>query len=85
MAVILNNYAKYKELEYTSNTSLSSFDDYYIIRGGYAEPAMKWAVGNKVINGSTYYGKKLLNPSSYATRAEAAAMIMNFIKKYELL
>jgi len=85
LAVILNNYAKYKELEATSNTDLSGFSDYNLVKGGYAEPAMKWAVGNKVVNGSIYYEKKLLNPVNNATRAEAAAMIMNFIKQFELL
>ena len=83
-AVILNNYAKYKSLDVSSSIDLTNFADYYKVEGNYAEPALKWAAANKIISGAEKDGKRYLNPNNNATRAEASAMIMNFINKYAL-
>lgn len=47
----------------------------------YAEDAVKWAVANKIILGNnTKEGYKTIEPHSNATRAEAATMLMRYIK-----
>ncbi len=46
--------------------------------GGYALEALCWAIENGVING---YGDGRLGPQGLATRAQAAQMLMNFLKK----
>ena len=56
-----------------SNYGLTGYSDYSNV-SSYAVPAMKWAVKNKIINGTN--GK--LNPKGTATRAEAAAMLYNY-------
>ena len=83
-AVILYGYAQFKGLDISNTTSLTNFADYKVIKGNYSEPALKWAVANTIVNGSTKNGKKYLNPNNNATRAEAAAMIMNYIHHYGL-
>ncbi len=83
LAVILHNYAKYKNYDYSSSTSLNSFADYNAVNGSYAEPALKWAVKLGVISGKTINGKKYLAPTSNTTRAETAAIIVNYMKVLE--
>jgi uncharacterized repeat protein (TIGR02543 family) len=83
-AVILYGYAKFKGLDVSNITELTNFADYYKVKNNYAEPALQWAVANGVMSGSTKNGKKYLNPVNNATRAEAAAMIMNFLVHYGL-
>ncbi len=75
LAVILNNYCKYKKKYKATTANLSSFKDKNKI-SSYAKWGMNWAVGNKIINGSN--GN--LNPQGTATRAETAAMISNYCK-----
>lgn len=83
LAVVLRNYAAYKGFETDANIDLSSFVDYNKIKGGYAESALKWAVKNKVINGrGLTNGKRAIDPFSNTTRAEAAAMIINFLDEF---
>ena len=84
LAVILNNYAKHKGLPYTAEQDLSIFADYKLVKGGYAEPALKWAVKYGVMHGQDKKGKKYIAPISNTTRAEAAAMIVNFLNNDEL-
>ena len=45
--------------------------------GGYALDALRWAVEKEIINGS---GGGQLAPKGLATRAQAAQMLMNFLK-----
>lgn len=45
---------------------------------GWAKDALFWAVENHVINGK---GNGILDPGGYATRAEAAQMLKNFMEK----
>ena len=55
------------------DTNILSFDDALTVRG-YAVPAMQWACGVGLVQGS---GGKL-SPKATANRAQAAAMLMRF-------
>ena len=74
LAVILRNYAKYKNKNINVKGDVTKFRDSREI-SGYAYPAVQWAVGSKVITGNA---DKTLRPLGYATRAEAAAMIQKY-------
>ncbi len=85
LAVILNNYAKYKGYPYEENFDLSGFADYNAVKGGYAEPALKWAVKNHVMSGAGLpNGKRAIQPLNHTTRAQAAAMIVNFLDTFDM-
>ncbi len=75
LAVILNNYCRYKGKYKAIHADFTKFKDSDKI-SSYAKWGMNWAVGNKIINGSN--GN--LNPQGTATRAEAAAMLSNYCK-----
>lgn len=45
---------------------------------GYALNALRWAVGNGIINGK---GGGILDPRGQATRAQIAQMLMNYLRK----
>ena len=59
-----------------SSGSVTNFSDADTI-SGYAKNALRWAVENRIMSGS---GGKL-NPKGYATRAEVAQMLMNYLSK----
>jgi len=84
LAVILFNYAKYKELNTTDNETLNTFADYNKVKGSYAEPALSWAVYFNIISGKRIGDKRYLSPSDSASRAETAAMITNLINTFQL-
>ena len=78
MVTILYRYAQYKKSE------VSVREDTNILRdadaqsvSAYAIPAMQWAGGAGIVNGSN--GK--LNPQNNATRAEVATMLMRYCEK----
>ncbi len=48
---------------------------------GWAKKAMLWATQNNIICGSKENKKMYLNPQGNATRAEAATMMMKYLKK----
>ncbi|MBM6917471.1 S-layer homology domain-containing protein [Intestinimonas butyriciproducens] len=73
MAQILYNYAVYKGIDTSVQSDLSAFTD-GANTSEWAETAMKWAVGNGLLQG--YNGQ--LNPNGTATRAEVAQILMNF-------
>lgn len=73
MAVLLYNYAKFKGYDVTTSGDLTTFSDDEKV-SDWAEYAMKWAVGEKLINGSN----NALNPLGTASRAEVAQILMNF-------
>ena len=77
LAVILNQYCKYKGKYKAVKADYSQFTDSGKI-SEFAKWGMNWAVGSGIINGS----KGKLNPQGTATRAEAAAMLSNYCKKY---
>ena len=76
MAVILYNYAKFKGEDMTATADLTAFSDGAQV-SDWAEYAMKWAVGEKLINGSN----NALNPLGTASRAEVAQVLMNYFGK----
>ena len=73
LAVILNQYCKYKGKYKAVKADYSKFNDSNKI-SDFAIWGMNWAVGSGIINGS----KGNLNPQGTATRAEAAAMLSNY-------
>ena len=73
LAVILNQYCKYKGKYKKVKADYSKFNDSNKI-SDFAIWGMNWAVGSGIINGS----KGNLNPQGTATRAEAAAMLSNY-------
>ena len=77
-AAILYRYAQYKKYDVSvgEDTNILSYADAQSI-SAYAIPAMQWACGAGIVNGSN--GK--LNPQNNATRAEVAAMLMRYCEK----
>ncbi|MGI5970149.1 MAG: S-layer homology domain-containing protein [Oscillospiraceae bacterium] len=75
-AVMLYNMAVYLGLDVSESGSLAGFSDSLDL-SGWAEEAMKWAVGAGLFEGSD--GK--LNPGGNATRAELAKLLMYFISE----
>ena len=75
MALLLYNYVSYKGGDLTASADLSTFSDGDRV-SDWAEQAMKWAVGEGLINGSN----NSLNPLGTATRAEVAQLFMNLLK-----
>ena len=75
-AAILHRYANYKgyDVSVGEDTNILSFDDAQTI-SGYAVPAMQWACGAGLMQGSN---RKLL-PTAEATRAQVAAMLHRFL------
>jgi hypothetical protein len=75
MALIMYNYAKFagKSTSITGGTSITSFPDSSSV-SSWAYDAMKWAVANKIINGSNGY----LKPLDSALRSHVAQIIKNF-------
>ncbi len=47
---------------------------------GYALEALRWAVGNGILNG---YGDGRLGPQGQATRAQVAQMLKNYLESYQ--
>lgn len=60
-----------------AQTDLSGFADADQI-SGWALDAVRWAVGEGILNGSGQEGAKRLNPTGSASRAETAQMLMNY-------
>lgn len=75
LATILWRYAKLKgyDVSVGEETNILSYDDAFFI-SEYAIPAIQWACGAGVMQGS---GSNL-NPAGHATRAQAAAMLQRF-------
>lgn len=78
LAVILYRYAQYKKYDVSvgEDTNILSYADAQSV-SAYAIPAMQWAGGAGIVNGSN--GK--LNPQNNATRAEVATMLMRYCEK----
>lgn len=62
----------------TSGTRIDSFADADQV-SAFAEDAMRWAVEQGIING--FQPENLLRPTSHASRAEVAAMVLNWWDK----
>ena len=78
IAIMLHNYATYKGYDTTAQEELDGFVDGDQV-SSWAVPAMKWAVANGIISGTS---EGELKPHADASRAECAAMIMNFMEKF---
>ena len=73
-AQMLYNYAKYKGYDLTAEGDLSQFPDSGSV-ADWAEIAMSWANGNKLING---HDDGTIDAAGTATRAQAASILMRF-------
>lgn len=80
VAIILYNYAIYKDMDISAEASLDQYVDLDHV-ANYATTAMKWAVGAKIISGSQVDGSRYLKPEYGATRAECATMLYQFLSK----
>lgn len=74
LAAILYRYAQMKGYDVTEKADLTGYADSAAI-SGYAVEAMQWANANGIVNGMT---ATTLAPQGTATRAQVAAMLMNF-------
>lgn len=79
LVVIMYRYARVKGYNTGGGANLEKFPDAGNI-SGYAVDAVKWAVGNGIINGRSNTG--LLDPKGNASRVEAAAIVQRFMQKY---
>ena len=77
MALILYNYAGYKDYDRTGEASLTDYTDNGRVPDWAREP-MIWAVSQGLISGT---GGSMLDPAGSATRAEAAQSLTNFWQK----
>ena len=77
IAVIMHRYARYKQRDISaSGSSYDSFPDRSDV-SGYAADAMRWAVSQGIISGSS--GRLL--PRNTATRAQVAQIIRNYVER----
>ncbi len=79
MAVMMYRYANYKKYNVDEAEAFSKFEDAVQV-SGFAQEAMKWAVGTGIISGKDNGTR--LDPQGNASRAECAAIIMRFNQKY---
>ncbi len=78
LAVMLYKYANMKGYDVTGRADVTRFEDWEKI-SDWAFEHIRWANYSSIINGK---GKNL-DPKGYATRAECATMITNFMRKFE--
>ena len=76
LATMLYRYAVYKgyDVSVGEDTNILSYDDFADL-SEYAIPAMQWACGAGIVNGTS---ESTLTPQGEATRAQVAAMLMRF-------
>jgi hypothetical protein len=78
LAIMVRNYSQKVQKNYKKATvDLTTYKDYNKV-ASYAQTAIQWAVANKVISGKN--NGVALDPKGYATRAEAVAIITNYLK-----
>lgn len=80
LAAILYRYAVYVgyDVSIGEDTNLLSYDDFEDL-SEYAIPAMQWACGTGIVNGTS---ESTLTPQGEAERAQVAAMLMRFCEQY---
>ena len=78
LAAILYRYAAYKGYDVSDLASLTGYADNGLV-ASYAKTPFAWAVQAGIISGT---GANLLSPSTGATRAQVAAMLMRFCQRY---
>ncbi|MCC8080233.1 MAG: S-layer homology domain-containing protein [Oscillospiraceae bacterium] len=81
LATILYRYAQLKgyDVSIGEETNILSYDD-ALEAGEYAIPALQWAVGAGLINGTS---ASTLSPQGSATRAQSAAILARFVQSLE--
>ena len=81
MAAILYRYAQYRKLDTSvgEDTNILSFEDVSQL-SDYAIPAMQWAVGAGVINGTA---ASTLSPRGDASRTQVANIFYRFLSGYQ--
>ncbi len=75
MAVMLRQYAKMRVVDVTKTADISSYTDAASV-SGWANEALRWAVAEDLISGTT---ADTLDPGGKVIRAQAAAMLMRFL------
>ena len=78
MAVILYRYAQYKGYDTSASNSLNGYTDVGGV-SSWALTAMQWANAEGLINGTS---STTLSPTSGATRAEVAQILMRFCENF---
>lgn len=78
MAAIIYRYAAFKGINTDTGFNLSRYSDFESV-SDYAVQPLSWNVQNEIITGKT---ENTINPSDNATRAEAATVLMRFVKKF---
>ena len=73
LAAILYRYAQYKGYDLTADGDLTGFADAAAV-SPWAEEALSWAVGEKLIQGSA----NQIDPAGAAIRAQLAAILTRF-------
>ena len=78
LAAILYRYAVYKgyDVSIGEDTNILSYADFADL-SEYSIPAMQWACGAGIVNGTS---ESTLTPQGEATRAQVAAMLMRFVE-----
>ena len=79
LVTILYRYAQYKKMDVSvgEDTNILSYDDAFDV-SEWAIPAMQWAVGAGVVNGTS---ASTLSPKNNASRAEIATIVMRYCEK----
>lgn len=78
LALMLYNYAKYKEFDVSRTKELIGYQDYSKIHT-WGREALSWANGMGFING---VGGNRIDPTGNATRAQLAVILCSFCQKY---
>lgn len=82
IAVILRQYAKYKECNIDNQKALDEYADADTV-SDWAVKAMEWAIASKMFLGyEEVDGSKNIRPQGEATRAEVAAIIRSYCKQF---
>ena len=83
MVTMMYRYADYMKYESEEPTDISKFTDADKVTE-FAEKAMKWAVGNGIIEGKENAdGSYRLDPQGGTSRAECAIIIQRFMEKFD--
>ena len=78
LALILYNYAQSKGYDTSAKADLSKYVD-GSSTSAWAQTAMTWAVGERLISGNAIGGRTLLDPQGVTTRAQFATIMMRYI------
>lgn len=82
LTFMMYRYAEFKDYDTTVTEELNGFADCDEV-SSYAVNSMKWAVGNRIVNGKLNGEATLLDPKGTATRAECAQIIKQFMEVYQ--